>query len=125
MVKMPRMKQVIRCFEENEETRMIIARLAKENNMERWIQIYTEVTGLDDELKMTVASGIRRAVEARRKGQGRQPTAAQEQGKKVCFTEEEKEAQEARESQERFMEKRRRAHEAREEEWKEQEKKKV
>ena len=77
---------------------------------------------MDDEQKMTVADGSRRAVAAKRKGQGRQPTAAQEQGKKVCFTEEEKEAQEAREWQERFMEKRRRA-QAREEERKEQEKK--
>ena len=81
----------MRRFEETEETRKIIARLAKGNNsdMERWIQIFSEVTGLDDEQKMTVANGMRRAVEARRKGQGRQPTAAQEQGKRECFTPEE------------------------------------
>ena len=83
---------MIRRFEENEETRKIIARLAKEKTVtwKMWIQIYTEVTGLDDEQKMTVADGFRRAVEARRKGQERQPTAAQEQGKRVCFTGEEK-----------------------------------
>ena len=89
--------------------------------MDRWIQIYTEVTGLNDEQKMTVANGIRREVGARRKDQERQPTAAQEQGKRVCFTT--GEVQEAREWQERFIEKGRRGHEAREEEWKEQEKK--
>ena len=40
--------EVVRRFEETEEARKIIARLAKENNsdMDRWIQIYTEVTGL-------------------------------------------------------------------------------
>ena len=66
---------MIRRFEETEETRKIIARLAKENNSdrERWIQIYTEATGFDDEQKKTVAKGIRRAVEARRKGAGREP----------------------------------------------------
>ena len=83
--------EVIRRFEENEEIRKIIAKLAKEDNsdMERWTQIYTEVTGLDDEQKKTVATGIRRAVEARRKGQRSQPTATQEQGKRECFTTEE------------------------------------
>ena len=64
--------EVIRRFEETEETRKIIARLAKESNsdMERWIHIYTEVTGTDDEHKKTVANGIRQAVEARRQGEG-------------------------------------------------------
>ena len=66
-------------------TRRIIADLAKGNNsdMEKWIQTYAELTGLDDEQKKTEANGIRRAVEARRKGRGREPTAAQEQGKRV------------------------------------------
>ena len=97
--------EVIRRFEETEETRKIIARLAKENNsdMERWIHIYTEVTGSDDEHKKTVADGIRQAVEARRQGEGRQPTAAQEQGKRECFTTEE--VQEAREWQEHSLKK--------------------
>ena len=83
--------EVIRRFEENEETRKIIARLAKEDNsdMERWTQICTEVTGLDDEQKKTVATGIRRAVEARRKGQGVSQPQAQEQGKRECVTTEE------------------------------------
>ena len=58
--------------------------------------MYTELTGLDDEQKKTEANGMRRALEARWKDQGRETTTAQEQGKKVCFTEEEKEAQEAR-----------------------------
>ena len=117
--------EVIRRFEETEETRKIIARLAKEKNsdMDTWIQVNAEVTGLDDEQKMTVAVGIRRAVEARRKGQGRQPTAAQEQSIRECSTTEE--VQEAREWHERFIEKRRRAHEAREKEWKEQEEENV
>ena len=79
---------VIRHFMETEETRKIIANLAKGNNsdMERWIQTYAELWGSDDEEKKTEANGIRRALEARRKCQGRQPTAAQEQGKRVCFT---------------------------------------
>ena len=46
------------------------------------------MTGLDDEQKMTVATGIRRAVDARRRGQ-RQPTATQERGKRECLTTEE------------------------------------
>ena len=92
------------------------------SDTEQWIQIYTEATGLDDEQKKTEANGIGRAVEARRKDSGREPTAAQEQGKEVSYTEEEKEAQEAREWQERFIENRRRAQEARVEEWREQEK---
>ena len=46
------------------------------------------------------------AVEARRRDTGREPTAEQEQGKKVRFIEEERRAQEAREWQEQFMEKR-------------------
>ena len=64
---------------------------------------------------------IRRVVEAMRKEQQEQTT-AQERGKKVCFTEEEKETQEAQEWQERFVEKRRRAQKARGEEWREREK---
>ena len=115
----------VRRLEETEETRKIIARLAEGSNsdMEQWIQFYTELTGLNDEHKKTVANGIRRAVEARRKGAGREtePTAAQEQGKRVCFTTEEVQA--AREWQEQFVEKRRRAQEARVEEWRKQEEK--
>ena len=67
--------------------------------------MYTELTGLDDEQTKTEASGIRRAVEVRGKDSGRETTttAAQEQGKKVCFIEEERVAQEAREWQEQFM----------------------
>ena len=38
---------------------------------------------MDDEHKKTEANGIRREVEARRRGQGRQPTAAQEQERRV------------------------------------------
>ena len=60
-------------------------------------------------------------LEARRKDPGRETDAAQEQGKKLCFIEEEKEAQEAREWQEQFMEGRRRAQEARAEEERAQE----
>ena len=72
---------VIRHFEETEETRKILANLAERNNsdMERWIQTYIELSGLDHEQKKTDVNGIRRAVEARRKGQVRQPTAAEEQ----------------------------------------------
>ena len=74
---------VIRHFEETEKSRKIIANLAEGHNsdMEQWMQIYTESMGLDDEQKKTEANGIRRAAEARRKGTGREPTAAQEQGK--------------------------------------------
>ena len=62
--------EVIQRIEENEETRKMIVRLAKGNNddMERWIQIYTEMTELDDEQKMAVANGIRRAVQTRTDG---------------------------------------------------------
>ena len=103
---------MIRHLMETEETRKIIANLAKGNNseMERWIQTCTELSGLDDEEKKTEANGIRRALEARRKGQGRQPTAAQEQGKRVCFTADE--VHKAREWQENFL----RTREARERE---------
>ena len=116
---------VIRDFEETEGSRKIIADLAEGNksDMERWIQTSPELTGLDDEQNKTTANGIRRAVEARRKDTGREPTAAPKQGKKVCFIMEEKEVQEARQWQEQFIEKRRRAQEAHEEEWREQEKK--
>ena len=75
-------------FEKTEETRTIIANLAKGNNsgVERWIHIFfTEFAGLDDEQLKTEAIEIRRAVEAGRKGQGRQPTAAQEQEKRSVF----------------------------------------
>ena len=90
---------VIRHFEEIEGSRKIIANLAEGNDsdMERWIQLYTEMTGLDDEQKMTTANGIRRAVEVMRKNTGREPTTEQEQGKKVRFIEEGKEAQEVQE----------------------------
>ena len=73
--------------------------------MEKSIQICTELMRLDDEQKETTANGIRRAVEARRKDTGREPNAAQEQGKKVCWIVEEKEAQEVREWHEQFVEK--------------------
>ena len=91
--------EVIRHFEITEEPGKIIANLADGNNsdMEQWIQIYTESTGLDDEHEKTQANGIRRAVEARRKDSGRKPAAAAEHGKKVSFTEEEREAKDARE----------------------------
>ena len=74
----------IRHFEETEETRKIIAKLAKGNNsdMERWIQTYME----DDEHKKT---------------EGRQPTAAQEQDRRVCFAADE--VQEARGWHENFL----------------------
>ena len=106
---------VIRHFEETEEARKIIADLVEGSNsdLEQRLQIYTELTGLNEERKKTNANGIRRAVEARRRDTGREPTAEQEQGKKVRVIEKEKEAQEAREWQEQFVEKRRRAHEAR------------
>ena len=88
--------------------------------MERWIQTYTELTGLDDKQKKIEANGMRRAFEARRKGTGREPTAAQEQGKRVCFIEvPNEEALEARKWQDKFI----RAREARGEESREQEKK--
>ena len=70
--------------------------------MEQGIPIYSELTGLDDEQKKTEGHGMRRVVEARRNDPGRGTAAAQEHGKKVCFIEEEKEAQEAREWQEQF-----------------------
>ena len=112
---------VIRHFEETEGiflSRKIVADLAEGSNsdVEPGIQICTELTGLDDEHKKTKANGIRQAVGATRRDTGREPTAEQGHGKEVRFMEEEKEAQEAREWQERFVEKRRRAEEAPEEE---------
>ena len=64
---------MIRYFDEAEGTRKIIANLAEGNNsdMEQWIQIFSELTGLDDEQKKTETNGIRRAVEARRMDPGR------------------------------------------------------
>ena len=114
---MPR-SEVIQHFEETEETRKIIANLAKGSNsdMEKWIQNYTKLSGLDEEQKKTEANGIRRAVEANRNGTRREPTAAQEQGKKLCFTT--KEVQEAREWQVKIL----RTREARGEESREQDK---
>ena len=93
--------EVMRYFEETEETRKMIGHLAKGSNsdMVKWLQNYTKLSGLDDEQKKTEANGIRRAVEASRNCPRREPTTAQKQGKKVCFTEEEKEAQEGREWQ--------------------------
>ena len=66
--------EVIRRFVENEETRKIIERLAKANNsdMERWIQIYTEVTGLDDEQKWRCVKKSGRS--RRRKGMRKMTT---------------------------------------------------
>ena len=104
-------KEVIRHFEETEGTRKIIADLAKGNNsdMEKWIQTFTQLTGLDDEQRKTEANGIKRAVESRRNGT--------EKGKRVCFVEKAtEEAQEAREWQEKFT----RGWEARAEESREQ-----
>ena len=97
---------MIRLFEETEGSRKIIANLAEGNNsdMERWTQLCTEMTGLDDEQKKTTANGIRRAVEVRRKNTGREPTTEQEQGKKVRFIEEEKEAHEVQEWQKKNKE---------------------
>ena len=57
--------------------------------------------------------------EVRRKNTGREPTTEQEQGTKVRFTEEEKEAQEVRE----WHKKNKSAREAHAEEWREREKK--
>ena len=116
--------EVIRHFEEAEGTKNMIADLAEGSNsdLEQWIQTFTELTGLDDEQNKTEAHGIIRAVGARRKEPGRETTAAQEQGKKVCFIEEEREAQEAREWQEHFIERRKRAQEARVDERRDQEK---
>ena len=113
---------VIWHFEETEGSRKTVADLAEGSNsdMEKWIQI--QMTGLDDEQKKTAANGITRAVQARRKDKGRESTAALEQSKKVCFIEEETEAQEARILQEEFMEERR-AQEAHVEKLREQEKK--
>ena len=53
---------VIRHFEETEGSRKIIADLAEGSNsdMEQWIQIISELTGLNDEHKKTKANGIRR-----------------------------------------------------------------
>ena len=106
-------------FEKTEETRTIIVK-GNNSSVERWIHIFfTELAGLDDEQVKTEAIEIRRAVEAGRKGKGRQPTAAQEQEKRMCFIEESaEEAQEARERQKKFL----RTREARGEEWREQEK---
>ena len=117
--------EVIRHFEETEGSQKIIADVAEGSNsdLEQLIHMYTELTRFDDERKKMKAKESRCAIEARSKDAGREPTAAQEHGKKVCFMEEEKEAQEARERQEQFMKKRRRAQEARAEEWREQEKK--
>ena len=56
--------EVIRHFEKTEETRKIIANLAKRSNsdIERWLQNCVKLSGLDDEQKETDANGIRRAV---------------------------------------------------------------
>ena len=70
----------------------------------RWIQTYTELTGLDDAQKKTEANRIRRAVEARR-GPGRETTAAQEQARNVWFMERRRSAQEARVDEGREQEK--------------------
>ena len=80
--------EVIRHFEETEGTRKIVADLAEGNNsdMVGWMQTHTELTGLDDEQRETEANGIRRAVEVRKKGTGRESTAAQEQGKRECVS---------------------------------------
>ena len=66
--------EVIQHFDETEGTRKIIVNLAEGSNsdLEQWIQVYTELTGLDDEQKKTEANGIRRAVKARRKDPGRE-----------------------------------------------------
>ena len=58
------------------ETLKIIVDLAKgsDSDLEQWIQMCTELTGLDDEQRKTEANGIRRAVEARRKDPGRETT---------------------------------------------------
>ena len=103
---------VIRHSEETEGSRKIIADLAEGNNsdMKKRIQTYTELMELDDEQRR------RQPIEARRKDT--EPTAAQEQGKKVFCTEE-KEGQEAREWQDKIG----RAREAHAEKWREQEKK--
>ena len=73
--------EVIRHFEETEGTKNIIADVAEGSNIdtEQGIQLYTELTGLDDAHKKTKANGIRRAVEARRKEPGTVTTVAQEQ----------------------------------------------
>ena len=54
---------VIRHFEETEEARKIIADLVEGSNsdLEQWLQIYTELTGLKEECKKTNA----------KKGEGR------------------------------------------------------
>ena len=111
--------EVIRHFEKTEETRKIITNLAKRSNsdIERWIQNCVKLSGLDDEQKETEANEIRRAVEASSNGTRREPTAAQEQGKTMCFTTQE--VQEAREWQEKIL----RTREARGEELREQDKK--
>ena len=60
--------EVIRHFEKTEGSRKIIANSATGNNsdMQQWIQIYTESTGLDDEHKKTEANGIRREKQGER-----------------------------------------------------------
>ena len=95
--------EVVRHFEETEGSRKIFAHLAEGSNsdMEQWIQLYTEMTRLNDEHKKT----IRRAVEARRRDTGREPTTEHEQGEKARLMEEERRAQEARAWQGQLMEK--------------------
>ena len=62
---------VIKHFEETEGNRKIIADLSEGSNvqMEQWIQSYRKLSGLDERMKMR-ADGIRRLVEARRRGRG-------------------------------------------------------
>ena len=75
--------EVLRHFEETEGSWKITADLAEgsDSDLEQWIQIYTEMTGLSDEHKKTKANGIWRVVEARRMDMGRESPTEQEQGK--------------------------------------------
>ena len=55
--------EVITHIDETEETRKIIADLTEGSNrdLEQWMQMFTELTGLDDEQRKTETHGIRRA----------------------------------------------------------------
>ena len=99
---------MLRHFEKTEGSRKIIAHLAEGNNidMEQWIQIYRSRRDWTMNTRKTEANGIRRAEEAKREDPGRKPADAPEQGKKVSFIEEEREAKEVREWREQFVEKR-------------------
>ena len=63
---------MIKHFEETEGNRKIIADLSEGSNvqLEHWVQRYRKLSGLDDERLKILAEGIKRFVEARRRGRG-------------------------------------------------------